>query len=247
MPPGSQIALRLHPQAFAGIVTVSVGHCHPEVVKAVNAQNQLLQHTTTIYLNNQIAEYAKELADRMPGDLKVGRRRWLRRALGLGVWGWGWGGCGQATRARAGRWYSAAARAHAGADPSPPLRPPPGPPKGSVLCQQRVGGQRHGDDAGARLHGWVRGPRAAAAGSETPAGRTQAGHARRRRTRPPALDGAYGIVSPRAHRAPPRPHPPPPPSPTLPHPPPPSPTLPHPPPTSPTLPHPTHPPHERQL
>jgi alanine-glyoxylate transaminase/(R)-3-amino-2-methylpropionate-pyruvate transaminase len=50
---------------------VSVGHCHPEVVAAVNAQNQLLQHTTPIYLNNQIAEYAKELADRMPGDLKV--------------------------------------------------------------------------------------------------------------------------------------------------------------------------------
>jgi 4-aminobutyrate aminotransferase-like enzyme len=58
-------------QAFAGIVTVSVGHCHPEIVKAVNAQSELLQHTTTIYLNNQIAEYAKELADRMPGNLKV--------------------------------------------------------------------------------------------------------------------------------------------------------------------------------
>lgn len=57
--------------AFAGIVTVSVGHCHPDVVSAVNAQNHLLQHTTTIYLNNQIAEYAKELADRMPGNLKV--------------------------------------------------------------------------------------------------------------------------------------------------------------------------------
>ena len=52
-------------------MTVSVGHCHPDVVSAVNAQNQLLQHTTTIYLNNQIAEYAKELADRMPGDLKA--------------------------------------------------------------------------------------------------------------------------------------------------------------------------------
>ena len=58
-------------QAFAGIVTVSVGHCHPEVVAAVEAQNRLLQHTTTIYLNNQIAEYAKELTDRLPGNLKV--------------------------------------------------------------------------------------------------------------------------------------------------------------------------------
>ena len=56
----------------AGIVTVSIGHCHPEVVAAVNRQNQLLQHTTTIYLNNEIAEYAKELADKMPGNLKVG-------------------------------------------------------------------------------------------------------------------------------------------------------------------------------
>lgn len=58
-------------QAFAGIVTVSVGHCHPEVVAAVNKQSELLQHTTTIYLNHQIAEYAKELADRMPGNLKA--------------------------------------------------------------------------------------------------------------------------------------------------------------------------------
>ncbi|KAJ9510182.1 hypothetical protein QJQ45_015654 [Haematococcus lacustris] len=57
-------------QAFAGIVTVSVGHCHPEVVKAVNQQSEILQHTTTIYLNHQIAEYAKELADKMPGNLK---------------------------------------------------------------------------------------------------------------------------------------------------------------------------------
>ncbi len=58
-------------QAFAGIVTVSVGHCHPKVVSAVQQQSALLQHTTTIYLNNQIAEYAKELTDRLPGNLKV--------------------------------------------------------------------------------------------------------------------------------------------------------------------------------
>lgn len=58
-------------QAFAGIVTVSVGHCHPKVVDAVVEQSKRLQHTTTIYLNNQISEYAKELADRMPGNLKV--------------------------------------------------------------------------------------------------------------------------------------------------------------------------------
>jgi alanine-glyoxylate transaminase/(R)-3-amino-2-methylpropionate-pyruvate transaminase len=59
------------PQAFAGIVTVSVGHCHPTVTEAITRQSQLLQHTTTIYLNPHVAEYAKELADRMPGNLPV--------------------------------------------------------------------------------------------------------------------------------------------------------------------------------
>ena len=58
-------------QAFAGIVTVSVGHCHPRVVAAIDAQNHRLQHTTSIYLNNQIAEYAQELTARLPGDLKA--------------------------------------------------------------------------------------------------------------------------------------------------------------------------------
>ena len=50
---------------------MSVGHCHPEVVRAVDEQSRRLQHTTTIYLNDQIAMYAKELTDRLPGDLKV--------------------------------------------------------------------------------------------------------------------------------------------------------------------------------
>lgn len=58
-------------QAFAGIVTVSVGHCHPGVVSAVQAQLNKLMHTTTIYLHNEIAQYAKELTDRLPGNLKA--------------------------------------------------------------------------------------------------------------------------------------------------------------------------------
>ena len=37
--------------AFAGIVTVSVGHCHPKVVEKVREQVGRLQHTTTIYLH----------------------------------------------------------------------------------------------------------------------------------------------------------------------------------------------------
>lgn len=59
-------------QCFGGIVTVSVGHCHSRIVEAINRQNQLLQHTTTIYLNNEVAQYAKELVDKLPGKLKVG-------------------------------------------------------------------------------------------------------------------------------------------------------------------------------
>jgi alanine-glyoxylate transaminase/(R)-3-amino-2-methylpropionate-pyruvate transaminase len=51
---------------FAGIVTVSVGHCHPKVIAAVNQQNQTLQHTTTIYLNPNIGAFAKNLAHHMP-------------------------------------------------------------------------------------------------------------------------------------------------------------------------------------
>ena len=62
---------RRYVDAFGGIVTVSVGHCHPDVIAAANRQNELLQHTTTIYLNPNVAEYAKALADKMPGDLKV--------------------------------------------------------------------------------------------------------------------------------------------------------------------------------
>ncbi|MFG0257448.1 MAG: aspartate aminotransferase family protein [Phycisphaerales bacterium JB043] len=59
--------------AFAGIVTVSVGHCHPKVVDAVREQNEKLQHTTTIYLNPNIAQFAKRIASTMPpsSNLKV--------------------------------------------------------------------------------------------------------------------------------------------------------------------------------
>src|SRR6187455_292524 len=56
---------------LGGIVTVSVGHCHPHVVAAANRQIELLQHSTTIYLHPNIAEYAEKLAAKMPGDLKV--------------------------------------------------------------------------------------------------------------------------------------------------------------------------------
>ncbi len=56
---------------IAGIVTVSVGHCHPHVVAAAQRQGELLQHSTTIYLNPNIGAFAEKLASKLPGDLKV--------------------------------------------------------------------------------------------------------------------------------------------------------------------------------
>ena len=63
---------RRYLDALGGIVTVSVGHCHPHVVKAADEQNHTLQHSTTIYLHPNIAEYAEALAAKMPGD-QIGR------------------------------------------------------------------------------------------------------------------------------------------------------------------------------
>jgi alanine-glyoxylate transaminase / (R)-3-amino-2-methylpropionate-pyruvate transaminase len=62
---------RRYLDALGGIVTVSVGHCHPDVVEAARRQSELLQHSTTIYLNPNIVEYAEKLATKMPGNLKV--------------------------------------------------------------------------------------------------------------------------------------------------------------------------------
>ena len=62
---------RRYLDGFAGIVTVSVGHCHPRVVAAATAQNQLLQHASTIYLHPNLPAYAAALAEKMPGNLKI--------------------------------------------------------------------------------------------------------------------------------------------------------------------------------
>jgi alanine-glyoxylate transaminase/(R)-3-amino-2-methylpropionate-pyruvate transaminase len=56
---------------FAGIVSVSVGHCHPRIIEAVNKQNSRLQHTTTIYLHPNIAKFAEKLASTLPNGLDV--------------------------------------------------------------------------------------------------------------------------------------------------------------------------------
>jgi alanine-glyoxylate transaminase/(R)-3-amino-2-methylpropionate-pyruvate transaminase len=59
--------------AFAGIVTVSVRHCHSDVVERVRRQVDTLQHTTTIYLHPAVGELGRRLAEHMPpgSDLSV--------------------------------------------------------------------------------------------------------------------------------------------------------------------------------
>jgi alanine-glyoxylate transaminase/(R)-3-amino-2-methylpropionate-pyruvate transaminase len=56
---------------FAGIVTVSCGHCHPKVVQAIQDQVGRIQHTTTIYLHPNFGAYAKALAGKMPSGLDI--------------------------------------------------------------------------------------------------------------------------------------------------------------------------------
>ena len=62
---------RRYLDAFAGIVTVSCGHCHPEILNAITEQSKLLQHATTIYLHHTIGDFAESLAAKMPVNLKV--------------------------------------------------------------------------------------------------------------------------------------------------------------------------------
>ena len=54
---------------FAGIVTVSVGHSHPRIVKVATDQISKIMHTTTIYLNPEMPLFCKELAAKLPKHL----------------------------------------------------------------------------------------------------------------------------------------------------------------------------------
>ncbi|XP_057975097.1 alanine--glyoxylate aminotransferase 2 homolog 3, mitochondrial-like [Malania oleifera] len=62
---------RRYLDAFGGIATVSCGHSHPKVVEAIVDQAMHLQHTTVLYLNHNITDFAEALASKFPGDLKV--------------------------------------------------------------------------------------------------------------------------------------------------------------------------------
>lgn len=55
---------------FAGILTTSVGHCHPEVVDRVTEQLRRLGHTSTLYLTEREGAAAERLARIAPGRLK---------------------------------------------------------------------------------------------------------------------------------------------------------------------------------
>ncbi|XP_075503865.1 alanine--glyoxylate aminotransferase 2 homolog 3, mitochondrial-like [Primulina tabacum] len=62
---------RRYLDAFGGIATVCVGHCHPQVVDAIVNQTNRLQHSTILYLNPAIADFVEALASKFSGDLKV--------------------------------------------------------------------------------------------------------------------------------------------------------------------------------
>ncbi|XP_062167820.1 alanine--glyoxylate aminotransferase 2 homolog 3, mitochondrial-like [Alnus glutinosa] len=62
---------RRYLDASGGIATVCCGHCHPDVVEAIVNQTKRLQHSTVLYLNSAITDFAEALASKLPGDLKV--------------------------------------------------------------------------------------------------------------------------------------------------------------------------------
>jgi alanine-glyoxylate transaminase/(R)-3-amino-2-methylpropionate-pyruvate transaminase len=54
---------------FSGILTTSVGHCHPEVVDRVQRQVETLGHTSTLYLTENEVTMAERLAAIAPRGL----------------------------------------------------------------------------------------------------------------------------------------------------------------------------------
>ncbi len=60
---------RKYLDCFGGVLTVSVGHCHPEVTEAIVRQVQTLVHTSTLYANPALSDLAEALARVLPGDL----------------------------------------------------------------------------------------------------------------------------------------------------------------------------------
>ncbi len=55
---------------FAGILTVSVGHCHPQVTERICQQVRTLQHTSTLYPHANMVNLAEKFAQIAPGKLQ---------------------------------------------------------------------------------------------------------------------------------------------------------------------------------
>ena len=55
---------------FGGVLTVSVGHGHPQVTEAVVEQVRTMQHTSTLYANKPQSDLAEKLHQITPGRLK---------------------------------------------------------------------------------------------------------------------------------------------------------------------------------
>ncbi len=55
---------------FGGILTVSLGHCQPDVVEAIQGQVARLGHTSTLYPTENMLGVAERLAQITPGKLK---------------------------------------------------------------------------------------------------------------------------------------------------------------------------------
>jgi 4-aminobutyrate aminotransferase len=55
---------------FGGILTISVGHCHPKVTERVCQQVRTLQHTSTLYPHANMVNLAEKLAQIAPGRLQ---------------------------------------------------------------------------------------------------------------------------------------------------------------------------------
>src|SRR6266540_7202032 len=60
---------RRYLDCFGGVLTVSVGHCHPQITEAIVRQVTTLVHTSTLYANPVLSDLAEALAQVLPGDL----------------------------------------------------------------------------------------------------------------------------------------------------------------------------------
>lgn len=55
---------------FAGVSVMNCGHCNKEILDVAISQMQTLQHTTIIYLTEQMVSLAEKLATVLPGNLR---------------------------------------------------------------------------------------------------------------------------------------------------------------------------------